>query len=114
MAAYARLLELVDRPNLRLTLDIGHLHCQGETPLAGAIRAWAPRTVNVHIEDMIAGVHQHLMFGEGEIDFPPVLAALAETAYRGVVYVELSRHSHEGPAAARRAYEFLKGLEKHE
>ena len=52
--------------------------------------------------------HEHLMFGEGEIDFPPVLRALANVGYTGGVYVELSRHSHEGPVAARRALSFLK------
>ena len=68
----------IDAPNLRLTLDVGHLQCQGETPIAEVIRRWAPRLVNVHIEDMRRGVHEHLMFGEGEIDFPPVLQALAD------------------------------------
>ena len=76
-------------------------------PIADVIRRWAPRLVNVHIEDMRRGVHEHLMFGEGEIDFPPVLQALAEVGYTGGVYVELSRHSHEGPEAARRAFRFL-------
>ena len=66
--------------------------------------------MNVHLEDMRAGRHEHLMFGEGEIDFPPVLRTLAEVGYTGGVYVELSRHSHEGPAAARRAFEFLRRL----
>jgi sugar phosphate isomerase/epimerase len=50
------------------------------------------------------------MFGEGEIDFPPVLAALAEVGYDGGVHVELSRHSHDGPNAARRAFDFLNPL----
>jgi sugar phosphate isomerase/epimerase len=107
MRGYEELLAQIDDANLRLTLDVGHLHCQGETPVAEQIRRWAPRLVNVHLEDMRAGVHEHLMFGEGEIDFPPVLRALAEAGYRGGVHVELSRHSHEAPAAARRAMEFL-------
>jgi sugar phosphate isomerase/epimerase len=107
MRGYDALLEAVDADNLRLTLDVGHVHCQGEVPIADCIRRWAPRLVNVHIEDMRAGVHEHLMFGEGEIDFPPVLEALAEVGYRGGVHVELSRHSHEAPTAARRAFEFL-------
>jgi len=63
--------------------------------------------VNVHIEDMRSGVHEHLMFGEGQIDFPPVLQALAEVGYPGGIHVELSRHSHEAPTAVRRAFEFL-------
>jgi sugar phosphate isomerase/epimerase len=103
---YAR----VDAAPLRLTLDIGHLHCQGELPIADQIRRWAPLLANVHIEDMRSGVHEHLMFGEGEIDFPPVIAALAEIGYAGLLGVELSRHSHIGPAAARQAYNYLQPM----
>jgi L-ribulose-5-phosphate 3-epimerase len=100
----------VDISRLRLTIDMGHLHCQGELPIAGVVRQWADRLANVHIEDMRAGVHEHLMFGEGEIDFRPVIAVLAQIGYAGLVGVELSRHSHEGPSAARRAYQFLRPL----
>lgn len=107
MPRFERLCARLERPQLALTLDIGHLHCQGETPIAEQIRKFAPQLVNVHIEDMRAGVHEHLMFGEGEIDFPPVLAALAEAGYAGGLHVELSRHSHMAPEAARRAFEFL-------
>lgn len=112
MTRYADLLgELnarrVDASRLQLTIDVGHLHCQGEVPIAGVLHEWADRLVNVHIEDMRAGVHEHVMFGEGEIRFEPVIAALAQMGYAGLIGVELSRHSHEGPTAARRAYEFL-------
>jgi sugar phosphate isomerase/epimerase len=100
----------IDISRLGLTLDIGHLHCQGELPIADKIRTSAERLKNVHIEDMRAGVHEHLMFGDGEIDFPPVIAALAEIGYDGLLSVELSRHSHEGPEAARRAYNYLRPL----
>jgi L-ribulose-5-phosphate 3-epimerase len=110
MASYEDLLGRIDAPHFRLTLDIGHSHCMGEVPLAVHIRNWGPRLVNVHIEDMRAGIHEHLMFGEGEIDFPPVIAALREVGYRGGLHVELSRHSHMAPEAARQAYDFLKPL----
>ncbi|HEX5471392.1 MAG TPA: sugar phosphate isomerase/epimerase family protein [Lacipirellulaceae bacterium] len=95
---------------LRLTIDIGHLHCQGELPISEKIRQWQSRLANIHIEDMRTGVHEHLMFGDGEIDFPPVIAALAEIEYDGLLSVELSRHSHIGPEAARRAYNYLRPL----
>ncbi len=95
---------------LRLTLDIGHLHCQKEVPISDKIRNSAGRLANVHIEDIRVGVHEHLMFGEGEIDFPPVIAALAQIRYDGLLSVELSRHSHEGPIAAQRAYDFLQPI----
>jgi sugar phosphate isomerase/epimerase len=113
--AYGQLLADLDSQGtntdrLRLTIDVGHLHCQGELPIPAKIRASAGRLANIHIEDMRAGIHEHLMFGRGEIDFSPVIAALAEIRYDGLLSVELSRHSHEGPLAARQAYDFLRPL----
>jgi L-ribulose-5-phosphate 3-epimerase len=115
LPAYDQLLaelasQQIDSSRLRLTIDIGHLFCQGELPIPGKIRQYAAKIANVHIEDMRPRIHEHLMFGEGDIDFPPVIAALTEIRYDGLLSVELSRHSHEGPTAARRAYDFLQPL----
>jgi L-ribulose-5-phosphate 3-epimerase len=99
-----------DPDRLRLTIDVGHLHCLGELPITDQLRQWADRLSNVHIEDMRAGVHEHLMFGEGEIDFPPVIQALEEIRYSGIIDVELSRHAHVGRQAARQAYNFLRPI----
>lgn len=110
MESFDELLRRVDAPHLKLTLDIGHLHCQGEVPIEDYLRRYAKQIVNIHLEDMQAGVHEHLPFGEGEIDFPPIFKTLGEIDYQGPVHVELSRHSHDGPNMARRAYEFLKPL----
>lgn len=107
MTQYDELRRRIDSPALRLTLDIGHLHCMGETPLADYIKRYAGELVNVHIEDMRRGIHEHLQFGEGEIDFPPVLAALQQAGYQNGIYVELSRHSHAAPTAAQFASKFL-------
>ena len=107
---FGKLSSYLDTPYFQLTLDVGHLHCSDEVPIAAQILAWGHRIVNVHIEDMRRGIHEHLMFGEGEIDFPPVINALAEIGYRGGLNVELSRHSHDGAAIARRAFAFLSPL----
>ena len=107
---FAELSVRVPHERLQLTLDVGHLHCLGEVPLADQIARFAPQIVNIHLEDMRAGVHEHLMFGEGEIDFPPVIAALHLAGYDGGVHVELSRHSHAAVEAARQAYAFLAPL----
>ena len=56
---------------------------------------------------MVRGVHEHLMFGEGTMDFPPIFAALREIGYAGGLHVELSRHSHTGVEAVRTARGFL-------
>jgi L-ribulose-5-phosphate 3-epimerase len=83
LESFGRLKQRLPSDLLRLTLDLGHLHCQGELPLADWIAKFGSAIVNVHIEDMRGGVHDHLMFGEGEIDFPPVIAALAAVGYAG-------------------------------
>ena len=107
MTPWVDLLSQAGMDDVCLTLEIGHLHCQGEGPIDEVIRRWASRLVNVHLEDMRAGVHEHLMFGEGEIDFPTVFRGLSQAGYAGGVHVELSRHSHEAPQAAQKAFDYL-------
>ncbi|MGW2766643.1 sugar phosphate isomerase/epimerase family protein [Streptomyces sp. NPDC001275] len=99
---------LGDPENLGLTLDIGHCQCLEPLPPAECVRAAAPWLRHVQIEDMRRGVHEHLPFGDGEIDFPPVLAALAATGYQGLTVVELPRHSHAGPHHAELSLPFLR------
>jgi sugar phosphate isomerase/epimerase len=110
MHSFHRLLQWLDGDSLQLTLDIGHLLCQGEVPIADYIARWRHLIRNVHIEDMKAGVHRHLMFGEGDIHFPPVIEALHRAEYRGGVHVELSHHSHDGVRFAQQAFDFLAPL----
>ncbi|HTI49778.1 MAG TPA: sugar phosphate isomerase/epimerase family protein [Planctomycetaceae bacterium] len=107
-ADYRKLLDRVDGTNVGLTIDIGHVQCVETEPIANSLREWSERLFNVHIEDMRRGVHEHLRFGEGEIDFPPVFAALKEIGYQGGLYVELSRHSHMAPEVVRESYDFLR------
>ncbi|MFJ6635175.1 sugar phosphate isomerase/epimerase family protein [Streptomyces sp. NPDC091376] len=99
---------LGDPEPLGLTLDIGHCQCLEPATPAECVKQAAPWLRHVQIEDMRRGVHEHLPFGDGEIDFPPVLDALAATGYRGLTVVELPRHSHAGPELARASIEFLR------
>jgi sugar phosphate isomerase/epimerase len=108
LASFGELFHRVGHPVFGLTVDIGHLHCLDEVPIAGYLRRWREVLVNVHIEDMCRGVHDHLMFGEGEIDFGPVLKTLDEIGFSGGVHVELSRHSHDAVETARSALAFLR------
>ncbi|WSN44719.1 sugar phosphate isomerase/epimerase family protein [Streptomyces sp. NBC_01334] len=100
--------QLDDHPLLGLTLDIGHCQCLEPLPPADCVTAAGPWLRHVQIEDMRRGVHEHLPFGDGEIDFPPVLTALDATGYQGLTVVELPRHSHAGPELARSSMEFLR------
>ncbi|MEQ4303675.1 sugar phosphate isomerase/epimerase family protein [Plantactinospora sp. B6F1] len=95
-------------PGFGITLDIGHCRCLEPSPVPDCVTRVAPHLVNVQIDDMRRGVHEHLEFGTGEIDFPPVLRALAEAGYAGLVAVELPRHSHAAPTVAAQSIEFLR------
>ena len=95
-----------------LTLDIGHCRCLEPLPVPDCVAAVAQHLVNVQIDDMRRGVHEHLEFGTGEIDFPPVLRALRDGGYRGLVAVELPRHSHAAPAVARESLAFLRAADE--
>ncbi|MGW5098775.1 sugar phosphate isomerase/epimerase family protein [Streptomyces nodosus] len=109
LADFHRLRHTLDDPgHLGLTLDIGHCQCLEPRPPADCVRAAAPWLRHVQIEDMRRGVHEHLPLGEGEIDFPAVLAALSATGYRGLTVVELPRHSHAGPHYAELSLPFLR------
>ncbi|MFJ2650032.1 sugar phosphate isomerase/epimerase family protein [Streptomyces sp. NPDC087420] len=101
---------LGDPAPLGLTLDIGHCQCLEAASPAECVRAAAPWLRHVQIEDMRRGVHEHLPFGDGEIDFPPVLDALDATGYQGLTVVELPRHSHAGPEMARTSIDFLRAV----
>ncbi len=107
MEKFAELHAKVNHPAFGLTVDVGHLVCNGELPVGDHLRRWRHVLWNVHVEDMRRGVHDHLMFGEGEVDFADVFGALREVGYANGVYVELSRHSHDAVNTAHRAKAFL-------
>lgn len=81
-------------PALGLTLDIGHIVCLEPMSVTECVRRGAATLAHVHIEDMRRGVHEHLMFGQGDLDLDESLSVLNEVGFEGLVAVELSRHSH--------------------
>jgi sugar phosphate isomerase/epimerase len=105
---FAQLDERIRHPLFDLTVDVGHLHCSAEGDIPARLTEWRTRIRNIHIEDMIQGVHEHLKFGEGTIDFPPVFRALDAISYSAGIHVELSRHSHMAVEAVRASAAFLK------
>jgi sugar phosphate isomerase/epimerase len=93
---------------IRLALDVGHLLVTQERVPADAVRELAPVLGTVALEDMKRGVHEHLPFGEGELDVPSVLQALKDIRYERLVCVELSRDSHRAHAMVPQAREWLR------
>ncbi len=80
-------------PDLKLTLDIGHLRCTEAAPLSGGIRDLLPATAHVHLEDIRGRVHEHLPIGDGDIPFGEVFGALSAGGYAGIVAAEFHSRS---------------------
>ncbi len=110
MADFRRLDQLIQSGWFQLTIDLGHLHCLDEQPIANYIREWGTSLINIHIEDMKPGVHEHLMFGEGTMDFPPIFQALKDINYPFALNVELSRDSHRADQVVPKSADFLRRM----
>jgi L-ribulose-5-phosphate 3-epimerase len=108
IADWEQLSSQLDDPLFRLTLDVGHCLCTESESIPDVIRRVAPNLAYVQIDDMKRGVHEHLNFGDGDVEFPPALAALNEIGFQGLISVELSRHSHTAHTTIPESIAFLR------
>ncbi|MCE0539295.1 sugar phosphate isomerase/epimerase [Kineosporia rhizophila] len=106
---WRRLRDTLGHPLFGLTLDVGHCLVTEPQPIPEVVKDVRDELFYVQIDDMPRGVHEHLDFGEGDVDFPPALDALK--GFEGLVAVELSRHSHTAHTTVPRSIEFLKAAE---
>lgn len=100
-----RLIEQVDRPNYRVTLDIGNFMCVDEDSLIG-IKKLLPYTAMVHLKDFYTRYpdrhpgegkwfitnHGNLLrgaiVGQGEIDIWKALKMIKDSGYDGYIAIE--------------------------
>lgn len=106
---YRRLAALTG-PDLRLTIDVGHLLATESAPYAAHLTAARDRLAVVHLDDAKVGEHEHRMIGEGDAPWGAFSTALREIGFEGPAIVELSRHSHDAVRAARTAFRRLRDL----
>ena len=87
--------------------DLGHFYCVREDP-AEVLRQRRDVIRHVHLEDITAErVHQHLVPGDGAMDFPGIFQALDDIAYEGWVTVELYPYTSTAAEVAQRAFDHL-------
>jgi len=103
LADWEQLRDSASIPDLGLTLDVGHVPCTESISAGEAIRRYASALRTVHLDDTRNGVHEHLQIGDGDLDWADIIHALDEVRFAGIASVELSRHSHAAPEAARSA-----------
>lgn len=92
------------RPELKLMLDVGHVPVTETLPAHEVLRRWAPRLGGLQLDDSRGGVHEHLLPGDGEIDFPALFDAAREVGFDGLACLELPRHGHDPVATAEQAW----------
>jgi len=107
LTQYQKRKQHLDHKLWGLTLDLGHAFLTEAAGPAACIRQFSLEIKNIHAEDMRRGVHEHLQFGEGQMDYDEIINTLKEINYTGLVNVELSRHSRDAVTAAERAFEYL-------
>lgn len=105
---YLEFVERIDSPALGLNFDVGHAYCVGEDP-QDWVAKMAPHTRHYHLEDIAPSrVHQHLIPGQGALNFDATLQAIAATGYDGWLTVELYPYVENPDDAARQAGDFLR------
>jgi sugar phosphate isomerase/epimerase len=95
-------LAAVGSRHLGVNFDVGHAAVTDPDP-AASIGDLGAAIVHLHLEDIRGRVHRHLFFGEGDIDFAAVRAALAEIDYRGPYVADLFGFGDAPSVAAERA-----------
>ncbi|HDI12822.1 MAG: hypothetical protein DRN83_00935 [Hadesarchaea archaeon] len=101
----------------KMTFDIGHAHLEarragqkntGRT-IANQIKEMREYLVHVHIHDNMGKTDDHLIPGDGEINFDPIIRALKEINYNGLIIAEFW-NPHRARETARRGLKTLKAL----
>jgi sugar phosphate isomerase/epimerase len=104
-----RLFDEIPSPNLAANLDLGHVFLCDPDPMA-AIAQLGDRIVHVHIENMKAGVHNHLLPQDpnGDMALGDYVAALRQAGFDGGMALDLYNENYEEVAPETLAY--LRGL----
>jgi L-ribulose-5-phosphate 3-epimerase len=114
VASLAELDEFLGRlpaDDLAVMLDLGHVPVTETVSAAEALRKLAPRLGGLQLDDCRDGLHEHLMPGEGEVEWGAVITAARDVGFTGLASLELPRHGHDPVRTAQAAYAFFRRLE---
>lgn len=105
---FLQLLEDVDSQVLCMNADIGHMFLQDAEPLI-SIEKCGKHIVHAHLENMKAGIHDHLVPYEGDMDLPLYIRQLKAVGFDGPASLDLYKYDYE--AVAEESVKYLKQLE---
>ncbi len=90
------LLAAIEHPAIGITLDTSHANVVG-LDIPTVIREFGPYLVATHISDNDGSGDQHLVPGNGNIDWVPVMEALGAVGYDGLFNLEIPGERHRNP-----------------
>ena len=103
-------LSTINSPALKAMLDLACPHTVGE-PVANYFEKLGKDLVHIHFVDSTADSEDHLIPGDGTIDFPRLVNYLYEVGYDGHLSLELfSRYENEPFYAAQRGQQVISEL----
>ena len=89
-----RLLEYVDRPNLKANFDVGHFSAQREN-VSLALMKLEGKFANIHIADNRPTDTDHLAIGCGDVDWQEFFRILKRMDYQGYLGLDLGARTDE-------------------
>lgn len=108
-----RLIEHVDRPNLKANLDTAHFSAQRENVVLSVAKLKG-HFANVHVADNDPSNSEHIAIGDGTIDWKEFLLTLHRSGYTGYLGLDLRASENlvdEYKRSAARLHEMGKELD---
>lgn len=107
LAEAAAIVRAIDNPHLRTMIDASSAGLAEAEPLPDLIRRWLPTGLIAHVQ---LNDPNRRGPGQGGMRFAPILAALRETGYSGVIAVEPFDYVPDGLGSAAHSIGYLRGL----
>jgi sugar phosphate isomerase/epimerase len=85
-------LENIQSDKLKLCYDSGHENCFTKTDM---LEKYAQRLVALHLHDNDSTSDQHMIPGDGSIEWNAVIAKIKNTGFNGSMTLECANHGHE-------------------
>jgi Sugar phosphate isomerases/epimerases len=103
-------LDQVNSPQFKCMLDLACPLTCGE-PICSYFEKMGTDVKHIHFIDALSSSEDHLIPGDGEMDFPRIVSYLEEVGYDGYLSLELfSRYANEPDFSAERGYKAIRSL----
>ena len=101
------IIDELGKDNLGLCIDLGHMHVNKES-IVNVVDKVKGYTVHYHMDDNDGNSDEHLVPGEGTIDFDIFLTNLKNSGYNGYLAIELGwGYTVDPDNAVKKSIEFL-------